>query len=1220
MQKSIRFIVIFFTLLTAGFWASLQFDSVQTWAKSKAATYLRKETGCEVTVESFRGAPPFLLAADSITLSHPDVGTVHIDSIDIIPSWLEIIFGRISFIWITSSGIDLTALNVKSTPKKITSYNELLPNLSFSIHSFHISDIKAPKEYYEPLLNTYSDQSEINCLYSVNGSVFWKPGKEKLLAELLVTPYAGEVSPLSVDLQLSATSETTSLITTLDALKAGDGSVFFSLPCDRLGAKATFEANSSDVIDSLFSIQDSKTIPSLKGSWEIHGSHRDKSQPGLQPIIQFRALGNLEAANNSTFSFASEEITCQKIEPIRSYKATKKQRLSQEFELADVENPKDASKLSKITIIPTPQSIQGSITFLDSTITCNLAASSLTVADYTIAKCSVTATGKNQNNDWQGTVQADLLATSKAKEVPFSLSANYSSDTPFYWKISEIAATVAGHTIAGNLQATLFPTALSGKLESTNNDARQLAQIFDASLEKAHVLVTFAPDYKDKENSIASQQMDLQASLADFSNTTMSCKKAQLALSATNLFSTAQVKTVLSANEFENESITLHTLLLETSSKDDQSQPSNSYSVHIDGQTGFGPCNLDSTGYFGVDKFTLNTLQATSGGHKIKNNGPLVVTKDKDGLHVSPFEFVSETTMRLEGSAELLDERHFATLTYSNVPLEAFEPFLGDLALFGNISGRLGLSGTKQDPQLIMTCASSALCLWNPNKIQAAPLSASCEVRVEHSMLHVSSEIEGLSATTPTVLELTAPLTFDKSTISFSDSEKLTGHLQLEFDSNTLLSSYLDENELMEGIVSLKAEVSGVASKPEITGDVTWTKGKFFIPALGTLFSSIDMKGHLKDNTLIIDHISATDGLSGKFTATGWAKELLSKNINYKLEGEPTNFVTVSRDDSSVVTSGSLTLNGTLKEVTLTGDFEVKEALYILSPTLSKNVPTIDLTYVGEKAQTTNIEKKPFIFALDLNLNMPKGMVRGMGLESQWKGTVRVKGKNSDIDLDGKINLQAGTLKFAEKTFTLTQGSLEFQGDLQKKSMIQVIATNDVGDISTQIILQGPLESPRIVIQSNPAMSEKEILSWILFNKSSSDISPMQGIQLGQMLLKFKGSGNDVDVISEIKQKLRIDRLDFGSGQSSKPQMSAPGPTSDAATGVPEALDSGPSALSVQVGKYISDGVIVTLSKDVTNEVNRFGVEANVTDHITAQANVGDDAETELSLEWKLRY
>lgn len=59
---------------------------------------------------------------------------------------------------------------------------------------------------------------------------------------------------------------------------------------------------------------------------------------------------------------------------------------------------------------------------------------------------------------------------------------------------------------------------------------------------------------------------------------------------------------------------------------------------------------------------------------------------------------------------------------------------------------------------------------------------------------------------------------------------------------------------------------------------------------------------------------------------------------------------------------------------------------------------------------------------------------------------------------------------------------------------------------------------------------------------------------------------------------------------------------------------------NIQVGKYISRGILVSVNKSVTSETNRVAIEARVMKNVKVQAEVGDDSEAELMLKWKHDY
>lgn len=743
--------------------------------------------------------------------------------------------------------------------------------------------------------------------------------------------------------------------------------------------------------------------------------------------------------------------------------------------------------------------------------------------------------------------------------VPIEIKANIVPQNAHAWNFEELSISAGDHHLAGQIAVDLMPYSYAGKIQSVDSSARDLARLFGGSCDQLNIASTF----DNKSVSLNATAYGCKSPTVDFD-----------------------------------------VIRFDTPNLQD-------FSLGLAGKSKSGPLKLECSGTASNNIFTLDSFQATSSGHTVQSATPFSVKKTPDGLDIAPFSFTSDNGMDLQGQLLVAGNQLNGSLTASNLPLEYFEPFFCTQTLFGNVSGHLELSGTKNDPECLVRFASSNLTLWNPAKSKKLPLSCACELTVKESSLIASCEIEGLSQKKPASLTLKLPL--DLATYSIAPRKKLFGTLQAEFDINSLLASYFDEDELMGGIVQLDVKLDGTESDPIFVGSLNWSEGRLLIPAFGTVFSNVAMTSHLQGNTLIIEKLTADDTNQGTFQAIGWIRELTKKSCSYHLEGRSQHFATILLDDSTVSGSCNIDVTGDLNKVSFKGAFDLDEAELLLTNNLSKDLPKLDITYVNDTVDA--LPARPFEVAVDLDFQMPKGVVRGMGLDSVWAGSARLFGKNGSLDVEGKIDLTAGTLEFASKTFTLTQGAIDFHGDLYKKSHMLVVATNDVAHVSTRIALQGPLQAPRITIQSNPAMSQKEILSWLLFNKSSSDISPIQGIQLGQTLLKLKGTNGEPDFIENLKQKLHIDRLDFGQSSNTRPQISGPGSEDSA-----KSQESLPNEVSVQVGKYISDGVIVIISKDVTNEVNRVGVEASLSEHLTAQANVGDDAQTELSLEWKLRY
>jgi translocation and assembly module TamB len=159
-----------------------------------------------------------------------------------------------------------------------------------------------------------------------------------------------------------------------------------------------------------------------------------------------------------------------------------------------------------------------------------------------------------------------------------------------------------------------------------------------------------------------------------------------------------------------------------------------------------------------------------------------------------------------------------------------------------------------------------------------------------------------------------------------------------------------------------------------------------------------------------------------------------------------------------------------------------------------------------------------------------------------------------------------------------------------------IIASADLGDIVAEVILEGPIKNPSIALRSNPPKTQKEVLSWLLFGHGLSEITPFQGSELTKSIANLKNGNKGTDLFTKVRKSIGIDRIDISRGEKDS------------------------NDVTLQVGKYISQGVFVSVNKNLTADANRLAIEANLMQNLKIQAEVGDDAEGKLHLKWKHDY
>jgi len=147
-------------------------------------------------------------------------------------------------------------------------------------------------------------------------------------------------------------------------------------------------------------------------------------------------------------------------------------------------------------------------------------------------------------------------------------------------------------------------------------------------------------------------------------------------------------------------------------------------------------------------------------------------------------------------------------------------------------------------------------------------------------------------------------------------------------------------------------------------------------------------------------------------------------------------------------------------------------------------------------------------------------------------------------------------------------------------------------DITITAMLRGPLTAPQLTFQSNPQKPTSSILALILFNKDIADISHPEAIQLASTLVSLSG-GAGPDVLETIRKSIGVDRLNI----SSKP---------------------GTDELAVQIGKYLTRGIMITLSQSATS--SQVIVEVELPKGFVFQAETQEEQEGKFSLKWRRSY
>lgn len=428
----------------------------------------------------------------------------------------------------------------------------------------------------------------------------------------------------------------------------------------------------------------------------------------------------------------------------------------------------------------------------------------------------------------------------------------------------------------------------------------------------------------------------------------------------------------------------------------------------------------------------------------------------------------------------------------------------------------------------------------------------------------------------------------------------LAGNLVIDGQMARFLQSLTTTPPPFSGQARALLNVGGTYQKPQFQGHLEILDGTYEIPEIGVSLRNFSSDIQMIGSHLYFNHLMASDGKAGKVSGSGHFALDKEHHHPFILELTLQEAAFFNQDYIQTSGNGSLTFKGNSQGGSIQGKLQVSSALMHLPERSSSTINTLEVTYVNipkNKPQPQSLNPKQPIWPLtfDIKLTIPRSLkIEGRDLTSTWKGELAVQGSAQAPLWFGELQLIEGEYLFNGNPFTLNEGIITFAGDLDKKTTLYVIANKDLDKVKIDVIAKGVVKNPALSFRSNPPLPQREILSWILFNRGTAEISPFQGTQLSESITNLSMNPERPDILSKIRSALGIDRLEIGRNPNSD--------TND---------------VNVQVGKYISDDILISVIK---SDVNRLAIEANLNDKIKLQAQVSDDSQGQLFIKWRRDY
>lgn len=429
---------------------------------------------------------------------------------------------------------------------------------------------------------------------------------------------------------------------------------------------------------------------------------------------------------------------------------------------------------------------------------------------------------------------------------------------------------------------------------------------------------------------------------------------------------------------------------------------------------------------------------------------------------------------------------------------------------------------------------------------------------------------------------------------------RVSGALGAELIGQTLLP----EDDRIQGRLDVAVDLDGTLQAPTARGQA---KGvfKYSSAATGMDLRITELDLRADGQRLVIAALKGNDGRDGVIDgrgsvdfSTGFAEAV------YDVEVAFLDTYIARIDEARLRGDGALQLVGQGAAARLKGGFTADEAILRVPDRLPPDIATIPVEHVhvemSRNPPSPEEESAPMVpLALDLALQFPGRLrLEDPNLDSEWRGELFVRGNTAKPQIEGKLEVLRGTFGLGGVQFRAREGSLSFD-EVSNIPMVDITAVANRNDVEATLRLYGRVDRAEIELRSEPPLPQDEILSRLMFGSTTTTLTAGQSIQLAQAVARLSGKGPGIDVFGRVRRFVGVDRIEIKDSTDT---------------------ETGTATTAVSVGKYINDRIYVSLEQAVRGEGSKARVEVELTKHIAAETEVGQNQNALVGLKWRWNY
>ncbi|RTL98005.1 hypothetical protein EJV44_08415 [Ancylobacter aquaticus] len=400
------------------------------------------------------------------------------------------------------------------------------------------------------------------------------------------------------------------------------------------------------------------------------------------------------------------------------------------------------------------------------------------------------------------------------------------------------------------------------------------------------------------------------------------------------------------------------------------------------------------------------------------------------------------------------------------------------------------------------------------------------------------------------------------------------------------------------GIANVDATLRGTLAAPRAGGTVRLSGGRFDDSVNGVALGNVEAVLTGTDRSVTLTSFRATTTNGGSISGRGTVALDPSAGYPGRIDLDLVNAALVNSDLMRLVAEGRLGVEGAfLNGPRLTGRLVLRALDINVPDRFPGGVQDLNVRHVNASAEfkrkspTVQRQQGPAAptrngIALDLVLSAPSNnvFVRGLGIEAQLGGELKLSGTTRAPVTLGAFQLRRGSFDFGGRRLTFTRGNITFTGTTDPE--LDFIAETTSTDITARVLVSGPASRPVVSFSSTPTLPQDEVISRLLFGRSAGSLNGGQALQLAQAAAQFSGGAG---VLENVRRSLGVDSLELGT-------------------------DAEGTGGQVGIGRRLNDNIYLGVRQGTSAGSSRVTVDVDVTKNIRLQGATGANGAAEVGI------